>query len=288
MSDNIITLKNVSYAYQGSETLALNDINVTIKKGEFILVMGANGAGKSTFCRLLNGLIPHSLSGKLQGTVEVDGIVTKESTAAQLSKIVGMAFDEVENQLFTANVFDEVAFGLENLLFAPNIIKEKTMSALKAVGMASYSGMNPNELSGGQKQRVVIAAALAMAGKVLVLDEPESQLDPAGAQEIFAYIGKMHAGSGLTIVMAVNACEDIIQYADRIIVLKEGKLEAFDTPLNVFKDRNLISSCGILMPQVCEFAFCMEDLGDPLPVFPLTLHDAELSVLQQVPRYASN
>ena len=274
MPNIIIKLDNVSWAYSREKELALRDISLEIEEGSFIAVMGRAGAGKSSFCRLLNALIPHSLEGKLTGKVTIDGDDTRSSSAAQFAKKVGMAFEDPVTQLFTASVYDEAAFGLENLLLEPEEIAAKVQLALKAAGLWDYRDYPVSSLSGGQKQRLAIAAALAMANKLLVLDEPASQLDPLGAREVLSFIRDLSVQKTLTVVMATGSGEEAAEFADKIIVLKDGCLAAFGTPEQVFADKELLASCMIDPPQVSEFANRMEEYGHPLPRFPVSLGEA--------------
>jgi len=280
MPNAIIKLDNVSWAYSREKKPALSDISLEIEEGSFVAVMGRNGAGKSSFCRLLNGLIPHSLEGKLSGAVTIDGDDTRSSSVAQLAKKVGMAFEDPATQLFTPSVYDEVAFALENLLLEPEEIEAKVRQALETAGLWEYRVSPPSGLSGGQKQRLAIAAALAMAGKLLVLDEPASQLDPLGAREVLSFIRDLRARNGLTVVMATGSGEEAAEFADKILVLKDGSLAAFGTPREIFSDKELLKSCMIDPPQVSEFAACMEGRGRTLPLFPVNLDEAAESVLR--------
>jgi len=280
VSGSIITLENVSWAYSRARHWALKNISLTIEEGECIAVMGENGAGKTTFCCLLNGLIPHALDGKLTGTVTIDGIVTKSCTIADLAKKTGMAFEDPQTQLFTAKVSDEIAFALENMLMPPDEIREKVRWALDIAGLSAYADYAPSMLSGGQKQRLAIAAAVAMAEKILALDEPASQLDPAGAREVLSLVSSLRGSSRLTVVMTTNSGEEAAEFADRICVLKNGSLAALDTPRRIFADQRLLDDCGIAAPSVTEFARRMAALGKPLPRFPVNLSEAEKAVVE--------
>ena len=279
MPNAIIKLDNVSWAYSREKEWALRELSLEIEEGSFIAVMGCNGAGKSSFCRLLNALIPHSLDGRLTGKVTVDGDDTRFSSVAQLAKKVGMAFEDPATQLFTASVYDETAFALENLLFEPEEIAAKVRLALDAAGLWDYRDYPPSGLSGGQKQRLTIAAALAMAEKLLVLDEPASQLDPLGAREVLSFIRELRSKKGLTVVMATGSGEEAAEFAEKILVLREGRLAAFGTPGQVFADKELLASCMIDPPQVSEFANRMEEYGHPLPRFPVNLDEAAEAAL---------
>jgi len=259
----IIKLENVTWTYSREQKSALRDISLEIEEGSFIAVMGRNGAGKSSFCRLLNGLIPHSLEGKLSGKVTVDGDDTRSLNVAGFAKKVGMAFDDAATQLFTAKVYDEAAFALENLLFERDEIAVKVRQALEAAGLWDYRDYPVSSLSGGQKQRLTIAAALAMAEKLLVLDEPASQLDPPGAREVLSFIRELRAKKGLTVVMATGSGEEAAEFADKIIVLREGSLAAFGTPKEIFSDKELLASCMIEPPQVSRFDCRIEERAKP-------------------------
>jgi energy-coupling factor transporter ATP-binding protein EcfA2 len=279
MPNTIIKLENVSWAYSREKEWVLRELSLEIEEGSFTAVMGGNGAGKSSFCQLLNALIPHSLEGTFLGKVTVDGEDTRSSSVAQLAKKVGMAFEDPTTQLFTASVYDETAFALENLLFSPEEIAEKVRRALETAGLWDYRDYSVSSLSGGQKQRLTIAAALAMANKILVLDEPASQLDPLGAMEVLSLISELRRQKRLTVVMATCSGEEAAEFAEKIIVLKKGILAAFGTPREIFADKNLLASCMIDPPQVSEFANCMEDLMSPLPRFPVNLAEAEEAAL---------
>jgi energy-coupling factor transporter ATP-binding protein EcfA2 len=280
MPKTIIKLDNVSWAYSRAKERALRDISLEIEEGCFIAVMGGGGAGKSSFCRLFNGLIPHSLEGKLTGKVIIDGIDTASSSVARLAKKTGMAFEDPAAQLFTESVYSEAAFALENLLFDREEIAVRVRQALEMSGLWDYRDYPPSVLSGGQKQRLTIAAALAMAEKLLVLDEPSSQLDPLGARETLSFIRDLRAQKGLTVVMTTVSGEEAAEFADKLVVLREGSLAAFGTPGEIFADKELLASCMIDPPQVSEFANRMQEHGQPLPYFPVNLNEAAEAVFK--------
>jgi energy-coupling factor transporter ATP-binding protein EcfA2 len=279
MPETIVTLEHVSWSYSRSRTWALQNISLEIARGELLAVMGENGAGKTTLCKLCNGIIPHSQPGTLRGTVTVDGMVTARSSVAALAGRVGMAFDDPETQLFTARVRDEAAFGLENLRMAPADIEERVAWALETAGLSSYADASPAALSGGQRQRLAIAAALVMAEKLLVLDEPTSQLDPAGAAEVLSLVREIRRGRGLAVIMATHNSEEAAACADRVCVLKNGAVAACGAPGDIFSDSALLRECWIQPPQVSELASRMRERGSPLPVFPLCFDEAKAAVL---------
>jgi energy-coupling factor transporter ATP-binding protein EcfA2 len=278
MANTVISLENVSWAYAGSKTWALKNISARVEEGEFIAVMGENGSGKTSFCRLINGRIPHSAKGKLAGKIIVDGINTLTSCLAELSQKTGMVFEDPQAQMFTARVCDQAAFRLENMMLPGKKKKKKVSWALKITGLNDYADYPPGALSGGQKQRLAIACALAMSNRILVMDEPASQLDPAGAEEMLSLIGELCRNKGLTVIMATTSCEEAAEFADKILLLKNGSSAAFDFPARVFSDAKLVESCGIPGTQISEFAHIMNAMGKPLPFFPIVEDEAAEAV----------
>ena len=245
---DIICFKDVYYRYPRSGKYALENINLSVCEGEFLAVMGENGAGKTAFCKLLNGIIPHSQGGQLSGTVTVDGIRTDETTAAHLALNTGMVFDDPDAQLFTSTVRQEAAFGPENLLLPPQEIEERIKYALASAGLSGFEDRRTATLSGGEKQRLAVAAALSMKGKILVLDEPLARLDPQGAEELMSVIGGIRKKYQITVIMAAHESNIIARYADRVCILKEGRIAALDTAQNIFSNRVLLDDNGILAP----------------------------------------
>ena len=221
----IVSLQNVSYKYPLTKTPVLENINLQIEEGEFVAVVGPNGAGKSTLCYMLAGFVPHFYKGELTGTVEVADVETQESSLNEWVLNVGLAFQNPFNQISGAKytVFEEIAFGLENIGVPRNEMKERVKRALEMTGIGDLGNRSPYSLSGGQQQRVALTSILVMEPKVLVLDEPTSQMDPIGTREVFGVIRTM-AERGMTVVLAEHKMEWIAQFADRVIALYEGKI----------------------------------------------------------------
>lgn len=221
----IVNLQNTTYTYPLTESPVLENINLQIEEGEFVAVIGPNGAGKSTLCYTLSGFIPHFYKGELSGKVEVAGIQTQASTLSDWVLNVGLAFQNPFNQITGAKytVFEEIAFGLENIGVPRSEMKERVQRALELTGISELADRSPYSLSGGQQQRVALTSILVMEPKVLVLDEPTSQMDPIGTREVFGVIRAM-AERGMTVVMAEHKVEWIAQFADRVIALHEGKV----------------------------------------------------------------
>ena len=247
VSRTMINFENVCYSYPKAKKYALEGINVSVSQGEFLAVMGENGSGKTTFCKLVNGIIPHLTGGRLSGSVTVDGIKTVESSVAQLALKAGIVLDDPDAQIFTSTVRHEAAFGPENLLLPPQEIEERVKQALSAVGLAGFEDRQPSTLSGGEKQRLAIACALAMKGEILVLDEPLCRLDPQGAQEVMSVIMEIRQRFQITVIMTANSAK-MLEFADRVCVLKDGRVAACDTAKNIFADHKLLEENGIQPP----------------------------------------
>jgi energy-coupling factor transport system ATP-binding protein len=256
----VVKLENVSYFYPQSKTHALHAISMEIGEGEFIALMGQNGAGKTSFCKLINGVIPHSLAGRLEGRVWVDGIFTADSSIAALASRVAVVLEDPDAQLFTGRVRDEIAFGPENLLVQPEEIKIRVSEALEAVGLCGYGERPPVELSGGQKQRLAIAAALAMKPRVLVLDEPTSQLDPLGASEVLLLVRKLR-DRGMTVIMATHNSDEVAEFADNVCILDKGRVAAFGTPSEIFSNAKLLRDNWIRPPDASPPVFYSAKIG---------------------------
>jgi energy-coupling factor transporter ATP-binding protein EcfA2 len=221
----IVNLQNVTYKYPLTQAPVLENLNLQVDEGEFVAIIGPNGAGKSTLCYTLSGFIPHFYKGELSGTVEVVGIEVQRSTLSEWVLNVGLAFQNPFNQISGAkySVFEEIAFGLENIGVPRDEMKERVERALGLTGISDLAERSPYSLSGGQQQRVALTSILVMEPKVLVLDEPTSQMDPVGTREVFGVIRSM-AERGMTVMLAEHKVEWIAQFADRVIALHEGHI----------------------------------------------------------------
>jgi energy-coupling factor transporter ATP-binding protein EcfA2 len=269
---------DVSYRYPSAKQYALKHLSVTINRGEFIGVLGENGAGKSTFCQAFNGVVPHSRGGRMRGRVVVGGLMTRETTVAELSRRVGMVLDDPESQLFTTSVLSEVAFGPENLGVERDEILRRARQALEVVHLSGWEERAPVTLSGGQKQRLAIAAALAMHPDVLVLDEATSQLDPVGTLEVFSVVRALNERHGMTIVMATNKGNEVAEFCDRVLVLHQGELIAQGSARDVFADTALLDRVTIRTSQVSQLATYLAERGILLSTFPVTLDEGRREV----------
>lgn len=240
----LVELQNVTYKYPLTDTPALQAIDLQVAEGEFVAVIGPNGAGKSTLCYTISGFIPHFFKGDLSGSVEVAGVETQQSSLSQWVLNAGLAFQNPFNQISGAKytVYEEIAFGLENTGVPRQQIRQRVDQIIAQTGIADLAERSPYSLSGGQQQRVALASILVMQPKVLVLDEPTSQLDPLGSREVFQVIKEM-SQQGLTVVMVEHKVEWIAQFADRVIALDEGKLVLQGKPGEVLTSE-LLSELG--------------------------------------------
>ena len=252
---SVITVENLRYRYPHTKELALDGLDFSVEKGEFIGIIGENGAGKSTLSQAIMGLVPQFYKGAYGGMVTVDGIEAGKTPVAQLCGHVGLVFQNPFNQLSGAkdNVYEEVAFGMQNLGVPAEEMKKRVEEALKLLDIWQYRDRNPFDLSGGQMQRVAIASVLVMRPDVMILDEPTSQLDPEGSDEVFRAVETL-TGSGITILMIEQKIEKLAAYCDRILLLHKGKQIAFDTPQKVFSMPDL-NDYGIQAPaftRICK------------------------------------
>lgn len=270
---SVITVEKLRYRYPHTKELALDGVDFSVEKGEFIGIIGENGAGKSTLSQAIMGLVPQFYKGAYGGKVMVDGLEAGKTPVAQLCGHVGLVFQNPFNQLSGAkdNVYEEVAFGMQNLGVPAEEMKKRVEEALKLLDIWQCRDRNPFDLSGGQMQRVAIASVLVMRPDVMILDEPTSQLDPQGSDEVFQAVEKL-TNSGITILMIEQKIEKMAAYCDRILLLHKGKQIAFDTPQKVFSLKNL-EEYGILAPaftRICK----AEQVTLPDGTYPVTVEEA--------------
>jgi energy-coupling factor transport system ATP-binding protein len=274
MAEPAICVERLSFRYPGASTLALRDVSLTVEQGECLALMGATGAGKTTLCLALVGIVPQFFGGELYGAVRVGGLDTLEHPVSTLARTVGMVFQDPEMQLTATSVEHEVAFALENLCIRADEIRTRVDEALQAVRLVDLEKKHPHELSGGQKQRVAIAAALALKPRVLVLDEPTSQLDPVGAAEVFAIVRTLNRELGMTVVLASHQSEEVAEFADRVALLAEGRLVKVAPSAVFFQDVEHLIRYQVRPPQVTEFFHCLRVGGLALDSLPITFTEA--------------
>ena len=264
MSENIIEFQNVSFRYEADESekplpLCVEHVNLNIKKGDFVAVLGHNGSGKSTLAKLSNSiLIPES------GRVLVNGMDTAdEDLSYDIRRTVGVVFQNPDNQIVASIVEEDVAFGPENLGVPPEELRRRVDDALKAVGMYEYRHHEPHKLSGGQKQRVAIAGMIAMLPECIVLDEPTAMLDPKGRKEVMDTVRRLNRDRGMTVVFITHFMEEAAE-ADRVVVMDNAKILLDSTPQEVFSKADLLKKIGLDVPKAAALAAELRANGIPI------------------------
>ena len=263
-----IEIENLRFTYPSREGPTLRGITTRVPSGAFVLLTGPTGCGKSTLLRTLNGLIPHASAGVLNGTVHLDGKNIATQPLTTTCQQVSLLFQNPDDQLFCTLVQDEIAFGLENLGFAPEKIQERITSALKQVGLQRFETREISSLSGGQKQRVALAAVCAMQPQVLLLDEPTSHLDPKGARDILNIVKRLNKDLGITVILATHRTREVAPLCDHVWLVDDGQL-CLDLPkTEAFQDFTPYRRLGVQVPETDSVS---EDTRSKTPK-PLPFH----------------
>lgn len=273
----MISIENLTFYYSGAEKPALRDVNLEIQDGEFVLVTGPSGGGKSSLCRCLNGLIPHFYGGKVTGSVEVQGLDIMKHSTREMATKVGMIFQDPENQLVTMDVEREIAFGLENLAFPRSLIARRLEESLDTLGIADLRHRQVHELSGGEKQKVAIASVIALHPEILILDEPTSELDPKSAEEVLAITQRLNDELGITVILIEHRLDRVIQHVDRLIVLEGGRVVADGKARDVLSQSyQEINRIGVGMPPIIKLAQGLKNAGVSISSMPLTVKEGRV------------
>ena len=261
--DNIITIENLIFEYtRGDESQpvrAIDNLNLEIERGSFTAIIGKNGSGKSTLAKNLNGLLLPT-----EGVIYVDGFDTRDDDSIwNVRQTAGMVFQNPDNQLVSAIVEDDVAFGPENLGIEPAEIRRRVDKALADVNMGQFKKKAPHLLSGGQKQRIAIAGVVAMKPKCIIFDEPTAMLDPKGRSEIMSIIDELHA-EGITVILITHFMDEAVR-ADRVIIMHEGRILLDGAPQEVFEQEELIRSVNLDVPLMVEMGAKLRKAGIDVP-----------------------
>lgn len=261
--ETMVRIENLKFSYirEGTQDWvnAIKNVNLEIKKGSFVAVLGRNGSGKSTLAKNINALLLPS-----DGTILVNGFDTKdENHIWDIRQAAGMVFQNPDNQLVSSIVEDDVAFGPENLGIAPEEIRERVDSALNAVDMYEHRKKAPHHLSGGQKQRIAIAGVVAMTPECIIFDEPTAMLDPKGRTEVMEIIRKLNA-EGITIILITHFMEEAAQ-ADYVVIMDDGDIAAEGTPVEIFQNPEKIREVGLDVPPVVDIADRLRKHGINVP-----------------------
>lgn len=282
----LIILDKVNYVYSegsGFEKKALDDVSLTIDKGEFIGLIGHTGSGKSTLTQHLNGLL-RATSGKIY--YDGQDIYDKDFVMKNLRSKVGLVFQYPEHQLFESDVFTDVCFGPKNLGLDKKETELRAFQALEMVGFPKELFYNsPFELSGGQKRRAAIAGVLAMKPEVLILDEPTAGLDPKGRDEILDQIKKLHDETNITVLLVSHSMEDVAKYVGRLIVLDHGKVMYDDTPKKVFRNYKELEGMGLAAPQLTYILNDLKEKGLDVDTDAIMMEEAVATVKKALGGY---
>jgi len=283
----LIKIEDLTFYYSDTTRPALKDVSLRVRDGEFVLLTGPSAGGKSSLCRCLNGLIPHFYGGTISGRVTVAGLDTLESSTRELAGRVGFVFQDPENQLVSMDVEREVAFGLENLGFPRDLIAKRLEESLDTLGIASLRRRALSELSGGEKQKVAIASVLALHPSVLILDEPTSELDPKGAEEVLSVVTRLNHELGLTVILVEHRLDRVLQYADRLIVIDGGEITLDGRVSDVLTDRyQELDSLGVGIPPLIRLFQELRKRDAAIDRVPLTVKEGRAMLEKLLEKHA--
>lgn len=276
--DKIIRIKDLIYEYRSEENenvQALKSVSLDVKQGEFLVVIGHNGSGKSTMAKHMNALLLPS-----GGKVYVNGLDTsEENNVWSIRQTAGMVFQNPDNQIVATIVEEDIAFGPENLGVPPKEILMRVDEALASVGMSTHRKKGPHLLSGGQKQRIAIAGIIAMRPKCIILDEPTAMLDPSGRKEVLETIRRLNKDEGITVVHITHFMDEAVK-ADRVIVMEDGNMVLEGNPKEVFAQVDILKKLGLDVPQVTELTSKLINEGIDLPRDILTVDEMVMHLCQ--------
>lgn len=272
----MIELKNVSFKYELQEEKTIKNLDLYVKQGEFVGIIGKNGSGKTTLCNIIRGIIPDFVQGEITGDIIIDNKNIDDIERGEMAELVGFVFQNPFSQIsgIKKTVFEEIAYGLENLGVPREEIRQRVSDVIKLLKIEDLQDKNPNELSGGQSQRVAIASIIVMNPKVLIFDEPTSQLDPLGTEEIFDIL-KLLKSQNKTIILVEHKIDLIAEYADRVVVMDDGEI-IFNGETHEVLSNDKIEQHNVSMPIVSKLAY---KLNEEKPGFfkniPITLDECK-------------
>ena len=276
-----IRIDDLWVRYREEEDYAVKGLSLRINEGEFVILMGPSGCGKTTLCYTIMGIIPRVIKAEVKGSVKVFDLDPLTASPTDLAKYVTIVFQNPEMQLVTTSVYEEVAFPLENFGLPKDEIERRVKEVLEVVGLSGLENRSPASLSGGQKQDLAIASVLALRPRVIILDEPTSQLDPQGTKRVTDLILKLRREFDTTILAVEHRIEWAVEYVDRIVVMNEGRIVLEGDPKEVFSREIRPERAGFRPPQVSEIAYNLMRSGVNLPTIPISLREAS-SILRGV------
>ncbi|MHA2067476.1 MAG: energy-coupling factor ABC transporter ATP-binding protein [Candidatus Thorarchaeota archaeon] len=273
----LIEFADFSFKYLGADSLALRKVSASINEGEYVVITGPSGCGKTTLCRTANGLVPHFHRGYIAGNVYVDGHNTRDATVAHLASTVGLVFQNPSNQLVTLNVEKEIAFGPENLGVEPKEVRRRVEEIIDLLKLEHLREKHPHEMSGGEQQSLAIGATLALKPKVLVADEPTSNLDPKSAELILDIVADLNKRNGMTVILVEHRLDLVAKDASRIILMDKGQIVADGDPREILST-DLATEIGVGIPKATQVYKRLQAKGIELNRVPLTGDELALLV----------
>ena len=271
----MIEISELTFTYKGEEKPALRDIVLSVPDGAFVGVIGPAGAGKTTLARAISGVIPHHYQGDYYGSVRVNGLDTVDTPLTDISRLVGMVFQDVDSQIISSVVEDELLYGLENFGVPHDEIPQRLDFALGKVGIADLRERSIASLSGGQRQKVAIASVIALRPQILVLDEPTGELDPVSSRQVFSLLKALNRDYGITVVIVEQKIMLLCEFADYLAVLEEGRIVRHGKTRDVLARSDELEALGVNCPRVTLLSRLLsEKTGQTLPVS-VNLDEAE-------------
>ena len=279
----MIQIQDFSFTYKSGESPALQEVSLTVPDGGFLGIIGPAGAGKTTLARAIAGIIPHHYSGDFYGSVTVNGLDTVDSTIVDLSRLVGMVFQDVESQIISPLVEDELLYGLENFGVPREEIPGRMEEALAKVGVSDLRERSIASLSGGQRQKVAIASIIALKPKILVLDEPTGELDPRSSRQIFSLLKELNEEQGITVILIEQKIMLLCEFARQLAVLSKGRIVRQGETRDVLSHADELQALGVNCPRVTTLSRILsEKTGTEQPVC-INLDEAENMVRRLIP-----
>ncbi|MEM2881168.1 MAG: ABC transporter ATP-binding protein [Candidatus Methanomethylicaceae archaeon] len=272
-----ISVENLTYYYPRRKEPALLNVNLEIDTGEFVLITGPSGGGKSTLCRCFNALIPNFYGGRLSGRVTVMGKDVAASSTSELSQHVGMVFQNPEDQITRMSVEAEMAFGLENLGVERNEISRRIKEVAEILRISDLLKRPVETLSSGQQQKVAIGSVLVMRPQILVLDEPTSELDPKSAKDLIDLIARLNTELGITVIIVEHRLNFILDKVDRVVIIKGGRVSMDGSPQEVLRSGE-VAQLGVSLPRAVQLYHMLAEMGLRLQDVPLSVEDLEVEL----------
>jgi len=279
----MIEIQDLTFTYKGEEKPALQDIRLSVPEGGFLGVIGPAGAGKTTLARAVSGMIPHHYTGDYYGSVRVGGMDTVETRLEDISRLVGMVFQDVDSQIISPMVEDEMLYGLENFGIPREEIPVRMDEALRKVGIADLQDRTIGSLSGGQRQKVAIASIIALKPRVLLMDEPTGELDPRSSRKVFSLLKELNEEQGITVILIEQKIMLLCEFAKQLAVLSEGKIVRQGATREVLAHADELQTLGVNCPRVTTLSQLLkEKTGTEQPVC-VNLDEAETMVRRLIP-----